>query len=298
MHGSPFEWLFLYSYRVTHEEAGASNDWKVARLKSDEMEKRMGRERKMTTASDTPVTRLVRSYIIYPCRGHNIYIYLSQERERKRKRSTCPDGTNRYKREERDLCRELWECYEGWWIPPPSENGFLFLSFQSLFFTIIILWDDGSRKCQWVKRTTVASYQSCSRPRRVPSLLTIWHRRHVEYVLRASLVGADSISRVNLSERLVSRKLTEIRPRVDTRSTVLHQYFYFLILTKFGATYNKYNRNYIIHAEDDILMRPERKREILFQEIFVHGGLYLTNKFISSNTNWMKIYTRVEYNNW
>lgn len=53
----------------------------------------------------------------------------------------------------------------------------------------------------------------------------------------------------------------------DPRSTVPHQYFYFLILTKFGATYNKYNRNYIIHEdEDDILMRPdsERKREILF----------------------------------
>lgn len=27
------------------------------------------------------------------------------------------------------------------------------ISFSSLFFTIIILWDDGSRKCQLVKRT-------------------------------------------------------------------------------------------------------------------------------------------------
>lgn len=40
----------------------------------------------MTTASDTPMTRLVRSYIIYPCRGHNIYIYISLSRKRKKEK--------------------------------------------------------------------------------------------------------------------------------------------------------------------------------------------------------------------
>lgn len=101
----------------------------------------------MTTASDTPVTRLVRSWRVYI---YNIAVQGAQyfERESHLSRWNQQVQTRRTRLVSR-IVRTLRRVA----VPPPSENGFLFLPFQSLFFTIIILWDDGSRKCQLVKRT-------------------------------------------------------------------------------------------------------------------------------------------------
>lgn len=93
----------------------------------------MGRERKMTTASDTPVTRLVRSYIIYPCRGHNIYIYISFKKEKERDPPVPmePTGTN----EKNETCVENCENVTkgGGYRHPPKMDFFFFLS--NLYFS-------------------------------------------------------------------------------------------------------------------------------------------------------------------